>query len=100
MGCLSATATCGLAVASVQPSEIASGALVGERLHPVFGQQAVHELAVLLGIIACSLVSSSSDEPRSAPSYVAGITTSTPYGRPATWSSIHFSSSSSSSGVK
>ena len=100
LGCCNAISTCGVAVASVQPSscsELSSSSLSGT---PWSTSSLRPNSSVSSGTIDWSiLVSSSADMFASIPSYLFGITMSTPYGWSPMCSSIQFSSISSCSGV-
>ncbi len=102
-GCSSATSICARPVVSVQPSRWCGFASSGSGEMSCSASTFSTKSRWPCGIIASSWRSSSEGSlsaPRASSSSVAGITRSTPYGRPSTCSSIHRSSTSSSSGVK
>jgi hypothetical protein len=96
-GCLSATSTCGVAGRGGPAEELSHRAVAFRQLrHTVVGEDLVGELAVLLRApTASSICSSCTGSISPMPSYLPGITMSTPYGLSPTCSSIHLSSTSS-----
>ena len=97
----SAISTCGVAVASVHPRSCPVAALaLGQLGDAVLGEHVLGELDVPRGTSArrCSASLSGSVSPM--PSYLPGMTTSTPYGASPTCSSIQSSSIPSCSGEK
>ena len=78
-GCRNATSTCGVAVASVQPSSCRLSASLSSDRNAVVGQDLPGEVQVLLRHhVRNVLVSSSADSCESMPSYLFGMTMSTP----------------------
>ncbi len=100
--CCNAISICGPR-GRVGPAEQVVAALdvVGQRRDVVVGEHLLDELPVLLRdhLLELRLEVVGARRPPGS-STLAGITRSTPYGLPSTCSSIHFSSISSSSGVK
>src|SRR3954447_2257515 len=99
-GCESATSPCGRAVASVQPSSSCIFSSSGTSGTPWSARIFCTKSRWPCGIIALRSASSFSASSTPMPSYLPGITMSTPYGLSPTCSSIHASSTSSCSGVK
>lgn len=101
LGCLSATSTWGVAVASVQPSSCRLSLSLSSIGTPWSARIFFPKSRCSWGTILRSVsANSSADRWESMPSYLFGITMSTPYGWSPMFSSIHFSSISSCSGVK
>ncbi len=78
-GCWSATSTCGVAVASVQPSSCSAFVVLGGQRDAVIGQDLLGEVEVFLRHhVDQHLRQFVGGEVESMPSYLFGITMSTP----------------------